>query len=117
VRDALTDRILRRDAISDYTLDADATQIEGEKREAQYTYQKVKGYMPMLGFLFETGLCLLDEFREGATSPARNESPGSGQVAFYRERQCGGALPDADAGGETDCVVPGEFGLVSSGID
>jgi hypothetical protein len=34
--------------------------------------------MPMLGFLFETPVCLLDEFREG------NESPRDGHVAFYR---------------------------------
>jgi hypothetical protein len=33
--------------------------------------------MPMLGYLFEPGICLLDEFREG------NESPGAGHVAFY----------------------------------
>jgi hypothetical protein len=81
VRDAVTQRILRRDAATDYTLDADATQIEGEKRDAQFTYQGVKGYMPMLGFLFESGLCLYDEFREG------NVSPGSGQLAFYRASQ------------------------------
>jgi len=46
-------------------------------RDAHYTYQGEKGYMPMLGYLFEPGICLLDEFREG------NESPGAGHVAFY----------------------------------
>ena len=85
VRDRLTERLLGLEALTEYTLDADATQIEGEKREAQWTYKGVQGYMPMLGFLFENGLCLLDEFREGATSPARNASPGGGQVAFYQE--------------------------------
>lgn len=79
VRDAITARILRRDRVPEYTLDADATQVEGEKREARFTYQGVKGYMPMLGYLFETPVCLLDEFREG------NASPGAGQLAFYRE--------------------------------
>lgn len=79
VRDRINHRILRRDGIADYTLDVDATQVEGEKQDAQFTYQGVKGYMPMLGFLFETGICLVDEFREG------NESPGSKQVPFYRE--------------------------------
>jgi hypothetical protein len=34
--------------------------------------------MPMLGFLFETPVCLYEEFREGHTSP------GSGQLSFYR---------------------------------
>lgn len=77
VRDVLTHRLLRRDERSDYTLDVDAMQVEGEKRDAQFTYQGVKGYMPMLGYLFEPGICLLDEFREG------NASPGAGHVAFY----------------------------------
>ncbi|MBI3578103.1 MAG: IS1380 family transposase, partial [Ignavibacteriales bacterium] len=79
VRDKMNQRILRRDRISEYTLDADATQIEAEKREARWTYQKVKGYMPMLGFLFETGICLYDEFREG------NVAPQAGQLEFYRQ--------------------------------
>jgi len=78
VRDQLNERILRRDGISVYTLDADAMQVESWKREALFTYQGVKGYMPMLGFLFETGVCLYDEFREG------NCSPGSGQLEFYQ---------------------------------
>jgi hypothetical protein len=77
VRDILTTRLLRRDERSDYTLDMDAMQVEGEKRDAHFTYQGVKGYMPMLGYLFEPGICVLDEFREG------NESPGAGHVAFY----------------------------------
>lgn len=86
VRDTINHRILRRDSITDYTLDVDATQVEGEKQDAQFTYQGVKGYMPLLGFLFETGICLVDEFREG------NESPGSKQVPFYR--QCKEHMPE-----------------------
>jgi hypothetical protein len=86
VRDILTCRRLRRDERKDYTLDIDAMQVEGEKQDAHFTYQGVKGYMPMLGYLFEPGLCLLDEFREG------NESPGAGHVAFYR--QCKERLPE-----------------------
>jgi hypothetical protein len=77
VRDILNHRLLRRDEQKDYTLDVDAMQVEGEKQDAHYTYQGKKGYMPMLGYLFEPGICLLDEFREG------NESPGAGHVAFY----------------------------------
>jgi len=78
VRDRVNQRILRRDARPDYTLDMDAMQVEAEKAEARFTYQGEKGYMPMLGFLFEPALCLVDEFREG------NESPAAGHVAFYR---------------------------------
>ena len=56
--------------MEDYTLDVDAMQVEGEKAEARFTYKGDKGYMPMLGFLFEPAICLLDEFREGNESPA-----------------------------------------------
>jgi len=85
VRDALTARLLRRDGVTAYTLDVDATLIEAEKREAQWSDQGVKGYMPLLGFLFETPICLVDEFRNG------NVSPGSGHLAFYR--QCQARMP------------------------
>ena len=85
VRDTLTARLLRRDGHTTYTLDADATLIEGEKREAHWSYQGVRGYMPLLGFLFETPVCLVDEFREG------NVSPGAGQLEFYR--QCRARMP------------------------
>lgn len=85
VRDALTARRLRRDGHETYTLDADATLVVGEKRDAQWSYTGVRGYMPMLGFLWETPVCLVDEFREG------NVSPGSGQLEFYR--QCRTRMP------------------------
>jgi hypothetical protein len=54
-------------------------EIIGEKADAFYTYKGNKGYMPMIGFLYELGLCIYDEFREGNTAPA------FGQRAFYRE--------------------------------
>jgi len=85
VRDALTARILRRDGVTAYTLDVDATLVEAEKRDAQWSYQGVKGYMPLLGFLFETPVCLVEEFRDG------NVSPGAGHLAFYRA--CQARLP------------------------
>jgi len=79
VRDKINERILRRDGIREYTLDADATEIVGDKAEALFTYNGNKGYMPMLGFLYETPVCVYDEFREG------NVAPASGQKAFYLE--------------------------------
>jgi Transposase DDE domain group 1 len=87
VRDVLSQRLLRRDERSDYTLDVDALQVEGEKHDARFTYLGKKGYMPMLGYLFEPGICLLDEFREG------NESPGAGHVAFYLD--CAQRMPES----------------------
>ena len=88
IRDLLNQRLLRHDGITDYTLDADAMQIEAEKQEAAWTYQGVRGYMPMLGFLFETPICLFEEFREG------NVSPGAGQLAFYR--RCRQRMPQGN---------------------
>jgi hypothetical protein len=79
VRDKINERILKRDGIREYTLDADATEIVGEKADALFTYRGNKGYMPMLGYLYETPVCIYDEFREG------NVPPASGQKGFYLE--------------------------------
>jgi len=77
--------IWKRMATAQYTLDVDATVIEAEKREAQWTYKKVRGYQPILGFLAENGVCLAHEFREGNV-PAQ-----SGALAFLKRclRLCG----------------------------
>ena len=81
VREKINERILKRDGMTEYTLDADATEIIGEKADALFTYNGNKGYMPMLGFLYETPVCVDDEFREGDVSPQ------SGQKEFYLECQ------------------------------
>ena len=85
VRDALNERILKQDGLTEYTLDADATGVIAEKRDAQWTYKGTQGYMPMLGFLFETPVCLVDEFREG------NDPPQARQKAFYES--CKAKMP------------------------
>jgi hypothetical protein len=85
VRDKINERILKKDGIKEYTLDVDATEIMGEKAEALFTYNGNKGYMPMVGFLYETSVCLYDEFREG------NVAPAFGQEAFYL--QCKQRMP------------------------
>jgi len=85
VRDKLNSRMMKRDKAEAYTLDADATGIKAEKSDAFYTYKGDKGYMPMLGFLYELKLCIYDEFREGNTAPA------FGQRDFYRE--CKARMP------------------------
>lgn len=77
VRTILNRRHLSRDLRTDYTLDADATYVESWKQDAVFSYHHSKGYYPMLGFLYESPICLYDEFREG------NVSPNSGQVSFY----------------------------------
>ena len=85
VRDKINERVLKRDGIEQYTLDADATEITGEKADALFTYNGNKGYMPMLGFLYESPVCLLDEFRQG------NVAPAFGQKEFYL--QCKQRMP------------------------
>ena len=69
-------QVLKRDKRTEYTLDTDATVIESEKEGAKWTYKKEKGYQPLLGFLFELGLVLEDEFRDG------NLPAGAGAVEF-----------------------------------
>jgi len=91
VNDYLAKRIVEKQRIGDYVLDVDAIVIESEKRAAQWTYKKVKGYQPMLGFLRGRsrlaakggvlpvegpGLIVADEFREG------NVPAGAEAVAF-----------------------------------
>jgi hypothetical protein len=50
VNEDVAGAILSRLAAPDYTLDVDTTVIESEKKEAAWTYKKVKGYQPMLGY-------------------------------------------------------------------
>ncbi len=70
VRDEIGREILARDGITEYTLDLDASFIPSGKADAKYSYLKEKGYMPMLAALYENGLFVDDEFREGNVSPA-----------------------------------------------
>ena len=85
VRGKINERILRRDGIKEYTLDVDAMEIIGEKADALFTYHGNKGYLPVAGFLYETPVCLYDEFREG------NVAPAFGQKEFYL--QCKQRMP------------------------
>jgi hypothetical protein len=75
VRDEINREILSRDGITDYTLDLDASFIEAHKESAQYSYLKEKGYMPMMAALYENGLFVDDEFREGNVSPVVGHLP------------------------------------------
>lgn len=60
VRDKINARILKRDGIKEYTLDTDAMEVMGEEADALFSYNGNKGYMPMLGFLYETSVCIYD---------------------------------------------------------
>jgi hypothetical protein len=78
-------RALKRDSLTDYTLDLDATQIVAEKQEAHWTYKGERGYMPMLGHLADNGLVIGEEFREG------NEAPASRNLEFTQA--CAAQMP------------------------
>ena len=65
------------------TLDVDATIIEAEKEEAEWTYEKVKGYQPLVGYV--GGVAVYHEFRAG------NESAGARAVEFLQG--CARQLP------------------------
>jgi hypothetical protein len=80
----------------EYVLDVDATIIESEKKATKWTYKKVKGYQPLLGFLQVKaemlveesalrGLVVGDEFREG------NVPAGAEAVAFLE--RCARKVP------------------------
>ncbi len=58
-------RAWKREPLTDYTLDRDATQIVAEKQAAKWTDTGERGSMPRLGHLAENGLVIGEEFREG----------------------------------------------------
>ena len=53
------------------TLDIDATEIIAAKIDAQWTYNKNQGYMPMVGHVAETGQVVAGDFSDGNTAPAK----------------------------------------------
>lgn len=96
VNEYLTQKVMAEEP-EGYVLDVDATIIESEKAAAQWTYQKVKGYQPLLGFVHPSqggdkesgklpGLIIADEFRDG------NVPAGAKAVAFLE--RCAEKLPE-----------------------
>ena len=67
------------------TLDIDATKVVANKADAQWTYNKNKGYMPMVGHIAETGQIVACDFRQGNAAPAKEN--------FEFIKQCQKALP------------------------
>ena len=67
------------------TLDIDATEIISHKADAQWTYKKNQGYMPMVGHIAEVGMVVACDFRSGNVSPAKEN------LEFIQ--QCQSALP------------------------
>ena len=67
------------------TLDIDATEIVANKAGAQWTYNKNKGFMPMVGHIAETGQVVAVDFRKGNIPPAQDN------LSFIK--QCAHSLP------------------------
>jgi hypothetical protein len=67
------------------TLDIDATEIVAHKSEAKWTYNKNKGFMPMVGHIAQTGQIVAVDFRNGNVPPAQ------GNLDFIK--QCQHSLP------------------------
>ena len=65
VQSRLCNRMLKEMGVDGITLDGDATIIPCEKEEAEWTYKKVKGFQPLLGYISELEMVLYDEFRAG----------------------------------------------------
>jgi len=55
----------RRLAVEEYTLDVDATVIESEKKEARWTYKKVRGFSPCWAFWRSRAENLIKELKIG----------------------------------------------------
>jgi len=71
------------------TLDIDATEIVAHKASSQWTYNKNKGFMPMVGHIAETGQVVAVDFRQGNVPPAQDN------LAFIK--QCQQSLPKSCA--------------------
>ncbi len=54
------------------TLDIDATEIMAGKADARWTNKSNRRYMPMVGYIAETGQIVACDFREGNTPPAKD---------------------------------------------
>ena len=100
----LVKEVVLRDKRNGYTLDVDATVIEAEKEEAKVTYKGERGYQPQMGFLFELGLVVEDEFRDGNT-PAQAEA-----VSFIDK--CFEAMPP----GKSITYLRGDSALYQAGV-
>ncbi len=68
------------------TLDIDATEIVAHKADAKWTYNKNKGFMPMVGHIAQTGQIVAVDFRQGNVPPAQDN------LAFIK--QCQQSLPE-----------------------
>lgn len=82
-------KILLRSALhrcNNVTLDIDATEIVAHKADAEWIYNKNKGFMPMVGHIAEIGQIVAVDFRKGNVAPAQDN------LAFIK--QCQQSLPE-----------------------
>ncbi len=87
------------------TLDIDATEIVANKTDAQWIYNKNKGYMPRVGHVSETGQVVACDFRQGNTSPSKQNLEFIQPCQNALPQGCSvGALRIDAAGYQTDII-------------
>jgi hypothetical protein len=69
VNERMVEEALRRSELRELTYDHDATYIDSGKDSAAYSYQGVKQFSGMLGYIPELGLINTVEYRRGNESP------------------------------------------------
>ena len=68
------------------TLDIDATEIVAHKADAAWTYNKNKGFMPMVGHIAETGQVAGVDFRHAGYPEKSHSRPGEPESGLAGER-------------------------------
>lgn len=82
---ALIHEAQRRRAVTEATLDIDATISESHKKEAKAHYQDGRGYQPVVAVWVEQDLIVADEFRDGNVPAHQN--------AVELTKRCFASLP------------------------
>lgn len=65
VNRTVIDHVQSRKIETEATIDVDAVVIECDRKEAEWTYKKTKGYQPVVALWAEQDLILVDEYRDG----------------------------------------------------
>lgn len=104
VRGSVSSIARQRPSAMQATVDLDATIIESEKRTAQWTYERTRGYQPVVAMWAEEDLVLADEFRDGNV-PAMMEPGRCARAAFA-------ALPES----ATEYAFRGDSACHESGL-
>ncbi len=96
VCDGINRKILRQDKRLEYTLIIDPTIIEANKRDAQMSYEGVKGYRPVVATLKELPLVIAYQFKEGNDNSGKLDIVKKAFEKMPRHKKIKEALLDAE---------------------